>query len=297
MLSENDQRFLERWEREFLVQMRARRASGDTTVEGYRTGIARLEPFKNTTSATEPKIATYYPEVVVDGELKAAVAVPDGNGPFPVFVIIHGNGMCAGSSHSYRRLTADIAGQGYLAVTPDFRLAPENPFPAGYEDCKRTVYWARSVAQDYGGDPERIVLWGDSMAAPVAFSIMLDLLEQPDAPPVRAFVGVEGIYDFERNHLVDFYLAGNRALLEDRRVSPQRHLAGLGGLPGIFLITGTEDQAFEPTMSFAAALHEHGHKFELHVLEGMPHDFMKFPEMDGMRAGHRLMQEFLDGGL
>jgi acetyl esterase len=296
VISARDETWIkERFQTEF-VEKAERVPRPFRSVKDYRSLIANLEPLKNTTPIPDPRLAAYHPEVELRPGLTAAVAVPEGAGPFPVFIVAHGNGLTAGSSHSYRRLTKDIAHGGYVTITPDFRLAPEHPFPAGFDDVKYTVGWAQDHAARYGGDGSKIVLWGDSAACALAFGVILDLLDDPTAPPIAAYVGAEGFYNPSGRPLQnDWYLGENAPadLIKDKRVSPQLHIEKGLNLPNIFLITGSADFAMGPTLEFAQVLHQNGYQFALHVLEGMVHDFMKFPELDGMREGHRLMFEWL----
>src|SRR3984885_4570030 len=299
MITQNDQRFMQRFAAEFMAPMAAAATPGQVTPEGYRSAMSRLGPWKNEKPGPAPELAAYHPAVELRPGLSAAIAVPKGDGPFPVFVIVHGNGLAAGSSHLYRRLTKDIAAGGYVAITPDFRLGPGPPFPAGYDDIVFTLSWAAGHAAEYAGDGSRMVLWGDSLGATLAMGVVLGLADDPGAPQVKAFVGAEGFYDFSNpfmaaNEVTGWYVGeGGDQVRTDKRVSPLLHIKAGLALPSIFLITGTADFAMGPTLELAKKLNESGIPFELHVLEGMPHDFMKFPELDGMHEGHRLMFGYL----
>jgi acetyl esterase/lipase len=299
VISGNDQQFMQRFVAEFMAPMAQSMSEGPNTPERYRSAMAGLDPWKNETQVPDPELAAYHPAVELRPGLTAAIAVPKGDGPFPVFVIVHGNGLAAGSSQLYRRLTKDIAAGGYVAITPDFRLAPEHPFPAGYDDIVFTLSWAEKHASEYSGDGSRLVLWGDSLGATLAMGVVLGLADEPGAPAVKAVVGAEGFYDFSNpfmaaNEVTGWYVGeGGDAVRTDKRVSPLLHIEAGVALPSIFLITGTADFAMGPTLELAKKLNESGIPFQLHVLEGMPHDFMKFPELDGKREGHRLMFDYL----
>ncbi|MEF2978061.1 alpha/beta hydrolase [Subtercola sp. YIM 133946] len=242
---------------------------------------------------------SYHPEVELRSGLNAAIAVPKGDGPFPVFVITHGPGLTAGSSRQYRYLTQFIASHGYVTVTPDFRLAPEHPFPAGFDDMRFALEWARDNAHDWNADPSRIVLWGDSLGAALALGLLLDLQDRPGAPRVSAFVGSEGEYDLSapamaNGNSVKWYPGeGGKAVLTDRRVSPLLHIARGAKLPPLLLVTGSAGATLTATLDLARKLHEEDVEFQLHTIAGMGHDFMKFPELEGMREAHELMFDFL----
>jgi acetyl esterase len=297
MISENDQRFLSG----FFEAMKDMRFPA--SVAEYRSMIDGIDPLKN--SPPLPEVGSYHESVELRAGLNSAIAVPKTNGPFPVFVICHGNGGIWGSSHSYRRLTRDVACAGYLAITPDYRLAPEHKFPAGFEDMKYAVHWAYENAKRFGGDASRVVLCGDSTGAGLAFSVALAVGRQSNSPKLKAVVGLEGIYDRaaevpvpgtgtpDTSWMLKAYLGDNHeALVKDDRVSP---IYGIekGLLPSVLLMTGSSDFAAPGTFQFAQALFKAAVPFQLHVVEGMIHDFMKISALDGKNEGHRLMFEYL----
>ena len=130
MITQNDQRFMQRFAAEFMAPMAKSMSEEPSTPERYRSAMAGLDPWKNETPVPDPELAAYHPAVELRPGLSAAIAVPKGEGPFPVFVIVHGNGLAAGSSRLYRRLTKDIAAGGYVAITPDSgwrRSTPSRP--------------------------------------------------------------------------------------------------------------------------------------------------------------------------
>jgi acetyl esterase len=83
-----------------------------------------------------------------------------------LLVWYHGGGMIYGSLDSHAavcRFIAEQAGVRVLAV--DYRLAPEHPFPAGVDDAWAAYDWVSSNAADYGADPQRLAVAGDSAGA------------------------------------------------------------------------------------------------------------------------------------
>jgi hypothetical protein len=112
VITQNDQRFMQRFAAEFMAPMAKSMSEEPSTPERYRSAMAGLDPWKNETPVPDPELGAYHPAVELRPGLSAAIAVPKGEGPFPVFVIVHGNGLAAGSSQLYRRLTKDIAAGG-----------------------------------------------------------------------------------------------------------------------------------------------------------------------------------------
>lgn len=91
-----------------------------------------------------------------DVDLELDLAAPDGKGPYPAIVCIHGGGWKAGSRQSLNLLTEVLAKNGFVAVTISYRFAPKYQFPAQIEDCKAAVRWLRANADKYRVNPDRI---------------------------------------------------------------------------------------------------------------------------------------------
>jgi acetyl esterase/lipase len=102
-------------------------------------------------------------------ELKLDLAMPkEGEGPFPAVVCIHGGGWVGGDRKQMRHTIETLAEHGYVGVSPDYRLAPRDRFPAQIEDCKAAVRWLRANAATYHVDPRRIGAVGFSAGAHLA---------------------------------------------------------------------------------------------------------------------------------
>jgi len=83
--------------------------------------------------------------------------------PQPVFYYIHGGGFVAGSMDVVEEMCKLVVEKtGCAAVQVGYRLAPENPYPAGVDDCYAVLQWIYENAASFGGDPERICIAGDS---------------------------------------------------------------------------------------------------------------------------------------
>lgn len=95
--------------------------------------------------------------------------------PVPAVVYLHGGGWESGD----RRVALQpwinplLAGNGFVAVSVSYRLTGEAPFPAQIHDVKAAVRWLRANAAQFGVDPTRIGIWGDSAGAHLASLLAL----------------------------------------------------------------------------------------------------------------------------
>ena len=92
----------------------------------------------------------------------------------PVVVFFHGGGwtLCDLDTHDdlCRNLCNDF---GAIVMSVDYRLAPEHPYPAAFDDGCTAVGWAQERASDFGGDPRRVVVAGDSAGGNIAAAVAL----------------------------------------------------------------------------------------------------------------------------
>lgn len=127
------------------------------------------------------------------------VFAPDGIAePRPVVIFVHGGGFVGGERHTagtpyYDNVGVWAARNGFVGVTMSYRLAPQFPFPAGPEDIAGAVAWVRANIFGHGGDPNAIVLLGQSAGAShvAAYGARADRDEN-----VRAVALMSGVYDF-----------------------------------------------------------------------------------------------------
>lgn len=89
--------------------------------------------------------------------------VPDGDGPFPTCILVHGGGFTKGTKTSYiKPLFEPLSQAGFTWFTINYRLAPTNRFPACIEDTEAAIRWVKKHAQEYKVDPKRIAIIGES---------------------------------------------------------------------------------------------------------------------------------------
>ncbi len=106
-------------------------------------------------------------------DLKLDIAAPEGQGPFPGVVVIHGGAWRGGNKKDVRSILADFARHGYVAVSPQYRFCPKETFPAQVHDVKAAVRWMRSHAKDYQLDSDHIGATGFSAGGHLALMLGL----------------------------------------------------------------------------------------------------------------------------
>jgi acetyl esterase/lipase len=212
-----------------------------------------------------------------------------GDGPFPTILAIHGGGFRARSKNLYTQMAGPLTELGYAVVSIDYRLAPEDSYPAQVEDVFCARAWIHENHATYGLDDEHVIVMGDSAGGYLA--AMLGTIETPSAylencphtlPAsdwIQAAVVFYGFYDFTS---VDGYPhADIKSGLEpywgaEFSEIPPETLAEMspmswvdGSEPPFLLIHGVSDTAIPSWMSedFATALEESGVEAELLLIE------------------------------
>lgn len=213
---------------------------------------------------------------------------PAGNGSLLVF--FHGGGWISGDLDTHDavcRFLAEQSGARVLAL--DYRLAPEHPFPAAYDDCVAAYRWVVENAGSLGADPDRLAVGGDSaggcLAATTAIAaateglpLAFQLLVYPGTDmrggtESREMFG-EGFYlttDF-MDQARDLYTP-DPALHADPRVSPL--LAEVpDGLAPAYVATAGFDPLRDEGEAYARKLADAGVQVELRRFPGLIHGFL-----------------------
>ncbi len=203
------------------------------------------------------------------------------SGPVTTLLYLHGGGFVGCSAHTHRPLTAALALQGLRLFVPDYRLAPEHPFPAAPQDVL-AVYRALRADATVG----RLGLAGDSAGGNLALGLMLTLRDAgetlPDAaalfspaldltgasPSITLNDGRDAMFDPQQLlHLTVAYLAG---------ADPAQPLASplngaMHGLPPMLLHVGESEVLRDDSVRLAQKAREAGVTVELQVFQGVSH--------------------------
>jgi len=277
----------------------AKEIASDASVEGIRFVFNQLAGLLN---RKLPNVGAFHEAIGIPADGRTVpvdVIVPSGDGPFPVLVYFHGGAWVAGNPASHRKLTHRFAEGGCLVVSADYRLAPEHPFPAAFDDCIAAIEWAADHAHEFGGDPARIAVGGDSAGGNLAAAVAIELARRRRAPKLSAAVLIYGVFDFAEvggpmfaRTLSDAYLGRNAspALLTDHRVSP---IHGADWLPPSLILVGGQDPLIDDARALQARLEAGGVRHELVVAAGMPHGFVQMEFFGDARRSIERIQAFL----
>jgi acetyl esterase len=128
-------------------------------------------------------------------ELMARIYQPQGAGPFPTVLDLHGGAWNRKDRHAEEPMDRAIAASGVLVVAIDMTLAPEAPYPACVQDANYGVRWLKSKAAQWNGDASKIGVYGSSSGGHVAELLALrprdpryGAIPLPDAPNLDATV-------------------------------------------------------------------------------------------------------------
>ncbi|MFE7802738.1 alpha/beta hydrolase fold domain-containing protein [Nocardia sp. NPDC057440] len=202
---------------------------------------------------------------------------------------LHGGGYIAGSAFGYRSLAGALtAAANTTTLLPDYRLAPEHPFPAAVDDALRVYLWLL----DGGTEPDRIAIVGDSVGAHLVMSTLTRLKQQQLPMPAATVMLCPGI-DLHcheevavsrqaqadtvsasqfRRRIVGDYLAGHPD--DDPVVNPL--LADLTGMPPMLVQASTGDPHLVDAHQLVDHAREHGVDVRLQLYPVETHNFHIF---------------------
>jgi acetyl esterase len=120
----------------------------------------------------------------------------------PVVVFLHGGGFIRGDKADREAVGHYFSRHGVLAVLPNYRLGPKHRWPAGAEDVSSVLAWARANVAAHGGDPDHIVLAGESAgAAHVAAATLIKRFHPAEGLKIAGAFLASGVYNAELEFL------------------------------------------------------------------------------------------------
>lgn len=222
---------------------------------------------------------------------------PEGKGPFPAIIIVHGGGWEAGTKRTYVTPWFEpLTKAGFAWFTINYRLAPQHQFPAQAEDVFTAIRWVKAHAKEYKVDTRRIALMGESAGGHL---VAYAGVRADKETRVAAIVDFYGPHDLEKREkdrgeagknlrqLLGISDLSEPSLKKLRDASPVNYVRK--GLPPFLFIHGTKDAAvpYEQSPLMCEKLKQSGNRCEVYTVEGAPHGvggWEKVPAFQGYKA-------------
>ncbi|MEE6138461.1 alpha/beta hydrolase [Mycobacterium sp. 050128] len=238
-----------------------------------------------------------------DSLLPVRIYQPDAAGPLPILVYAHGGGFVFCGLDSHDELCRDIANLiPAVVISVDYRLAPEHAWPCAAEDIYDVTYWARRNAVELGGDPERVLVGGDSAGGNLA-AVTAVMARDRGGPALAGqlllYPVIAADFDTESYRLFGKGYYNPKAAMrwywdcyvpspDDRShpyVAPLH--ADLHGLPPAVVVVAGHDPLRDEGLAYCAALHRAGVPTTQLHFEGGIHGFLTMPMLDIAHRGRK----------
>jgi acetyl esterase len=249
--------------------------------------------------------------------LMARVYQPQGAGPFPALLDLHGGAWNNKDRLANVPMDEAVAKSGILVVAIDMTLAPEAPYPASVQDANYGVRWLKARAKEWNGDPANLGVLGSSSGGHIAQLLAMrprdaryNAISLPEAPgmdaslayvatrspisdPYARFLQAEKMKRDEMMQKSKTYFnpwelvyEGNPQQILDRREPVS--------LPPMLIMQGGADDNVLPVLQekFAATYRAAGGECQLEIFEGCEHEWVAHPGPQTDRA-HEMVKAFI----
>ena len=225
------------------------------------------------------------------GDIPVRIYVPHGQRTRGVLVYFHGGGWVIGDIETVDRPCRSIANAAdVVVVSVDYRLAPEHPQPAAFDDCYAATAWVAEHAEELDVDPARLAVGGDSAGGHLAAAVSLEARDR-GGPAIAFQLLIYPVTDFAfttPSHAEngEGYLL-QRATMQwfwahylgasdpdkDQTVFPAR-AASFADLPPAFVATAEFDPLRDEGEAYAESLRAAGNDVTAQRYDGMIHGFL-----------------------
>jgi acetyl esterase/lipase len=253
--------------------------------------LASLPPVEGVTGQDR-----HVPSAKGDPEVRVRVYRPDVQAnKLPALLWIHGGGYVMGDIEQDDRLMKQLVKRiDCVAVSVDYRLAPEHPFPAPVEDCYAALKWLFAHADELGVAPDRIAIGGASggggLAAglgllardrgevKVAFQLLIyPMIDDRNVTPASYAITDPRMWNRESNRLGwKAYLGRDGGGADVSPYAAASRATDLKNLPPTYIPVGALDLFVDENIEYAQRLIQAGVPTELHVYPGAFHGFDLF---------------------
>ncbi len=223
------------------------------------------------------------------GEIPVRIYTPAGSGPFPLLVFYHGGGWVIGDLNSHDSACRQLTNRARcVTVAVDYRLAPENKFPAAAEDCYAATVWAADHARELGADPSRLAVGGDSAGGNL--SAVVSIMARDKGKPAIKFQlliypATDGALDTYSHQTFKDYFLTDKAVQyfwshyvrgeADRKdpIASPALAKSHAGLPPALIITAEFDPLRDEGEAYGEKLRAAGVPVTVTRYDGMIHGF------------------------
>jgi acetyl esterase len=226
------------------------------------------------------------------GDLPARVYRPHGEGTTATILFIHGGGFVVGDIDAYDLQARTLAEKsGATVIATDYRLAPEDPYPAGVDDAISVAHWTLANVDTLGGDPSNVVVAGDSaggnFAAVVAQELRNEspgfsgqLLLYPAIDLATEYPSLTSRADgpvltAEAASMFDEFYIPEGVDRAEPKLSPAQN-PDLTGLPPTIIATAEYDMLCDAGKHYAKQLEDAGVSVTHFHYDTLPHGFFGF---------------------
>lgn len=256
--------------------------------------VARKTPIPSDTNSKQVRTTERYIRGMDNNELLIKIYEPVcvGEEKLPVVVWIHGGGFVLGHPNSDDRLCEQfVENINCIVISPDYRLAPEHPFPAALHDCYSTLLWVSEKTNRLKVDHERIAIAGGSAGGGLTAALAL-MARDKGGPNICFQMPLYPMLDdrnitFSSNEITDnlavWYRSNNLAAWsmylgesENGVISPYAapiRAHDLSGLPPTYSCVGQLDPFRDETIEYMTRLANAGVEVEFHMFPGCFHAF------------------------
>ena len=268
--------------RDFLRELRTHPAFGDPgnafNLEGLRAGMGtRQEPTNRDVSCQR----------IAMGDLPGEWVVARGADPDLRMLYLHGGGFVSGSGGNYLPLAADIStAAGCAVLLPDYRLAPEYPFPAAINDCVHAYTWMLACGPDGPTPAKATFIAGDSAGGSLTLATLLALRDRRLPLPV-ASMPLSACTDLTLSspsmqtepdpicsaRAMPFFAALYLGDTDPRHPLASPVFADFTGIPPLLIQVGEHEMLRDDSVRVAAKARAEGVDVTLEVWPGMVHVF------------------------
>lgn len=260
------------------------------TIADAVKGVLADEKRDSTPTALVPGVTSRETTVPgAAGSMPATVYTPEGAGPFPVVLYFHGGGWVFADRKVYDGGARGLSKQANaVVVSVDYRLAPENKFPAAHDDALAAYRWLTTNATSLNGDPKRLALAGESAGGNLAVATAVAAHKAGLTAPkhilsvypvaqsstdTESYLKYADAMPLNRPMMLWFIsqVTNSAADAKDPRIDLVH--ANLQGLPPVTLINAEIDPLRDDGAQLETALRSAGVSVERKVYPGVTHEF------------------------